>query len=56
MIISLKRRKTWTTFRTKSNYTGHTDELHNLEKFDGEKNTRRGVELCFKKFFVSPKN
>jgi hypothetical protein len=24
--------------------------------FEGEKNTRRGVELCFEKFFVSPKN
>jgi hypothetical protein len=23
--------------------------------FEGEKNTRRGVELCFEKFFVSPK-
>jgi hypothetical protein len=22
---------------------------------EGEKNTRRGVELCFEKFFVSPK-
>jgi hypothetical protein len=22
---------------------------------EGEKNTRRGVELCFGKFFVSPK-
>jgi hypothetical protein len=26
------------------------------KEIEGQKNTRRGVELCFEKFFVSPKN